>query len=75
MGALAALGHPIKIEIEGNTGVSIELRHQAFPGSSVWFCRASGVKFMHNIVRDFMRHRIAQIFLEILGKYPWVVTD
>ena len=47
----------------------------AAPLAPVGLYTPAAVELVHHKVRNLVRHRIAQVFLEVLAKYPGVVAN
>jgi len=75
MAALTTLRHTVQIEIKRNAGVGAKLRHQVLPLATVGPNSAPGINLVHNKVRHFMGHCVAQVFLKIFAEYPGVVAN
>jgi len=74
MGRLLALGYTFQIEIECYCRVGAKAQHQILPLGTMGPGSTPGIRFVHYEMRDLVRHSVPQIFLVVLGKYPWVVT-
>jgi len=75
MGALLALGNALQIEVEGHPLVRAEMLHHAAPLAPVGLYTPTAVELVYHEVGDLVRHRITEIFLEVLAEYPGVVTN
>jgi hypothetical protein len=74
MTALPPLRYITDIQIKGHRWVSPESGHNSLPLGPVRSYPPAAVKLVYDIVGDLVRYGIAQIFLEVLAKYPGVVA-
>ena len=73
--ALASLRYAGQIKIEGDTWVGTKPRHNGLPFRPVGLDPAPLIQMMRNVVSDFMRHCIAQVYGIVFREYPGVVTN
>ena len=75
MRGLPALGNALQIHIESHARIGSEMRHQVLPLEAVGLYPTTRVDFVHDKMSDLVGYGVAQVFLEVLGKYPGVVAD
>ncbi len=75
MRSLLALRNSLQIQVERNALVGTELIHYRAPLTPMGLYAPRAVQLVHDKVRNFMRHRVTQVFLEVFGEYPGVVAN